>query len=156
MKEDKYSLAAVNLCKAIDIAIESFKKYTPKSWNKEELNDFIIFYLDCKERIENPKPEYRNMQSFKYVYPEVITYFQESTGDEVNEFWNKIKENDLPFKRENKVAKILKRKKINNDIEYDFVTDVIVPYQQEGLINDEEAILLKQYIGDFENKKNKK
>ena len=47
------------------------------------------------------------------------------------------------------MAKILKRKKINNDIEYDFVTDVIVPYQQEGMITEEEVILLKYLFGEF-------
>ena len=53
------------------------------------------------------------------------------------------------------MAKILKRKKINNDIEYDFVTDLIVPYQQEGMITEEEVILLNAYLGKFENRKRK-
>jgi hypothetical protein len=61
----------------------------------------------------------------------------------------------LPYKRENRMAKILKRKKIINDIEYDFVTDVIVPYQQEGMITEEEVISLNTYLGDYENRKKK-
>jgi hypothetical protein len=53
------------------------------------------------------------------------------------------------------MQKILKRKKIINDIEYDFVTDVIVPYQHEGMITEEEVILLNTYLGDFEKKAKK-
>ena len=53
------------------------------------------------------------------------------------------------------MVKILKRKKINNDIEYDFVTDVIVPYKQEGLITEEEMTLLGTYLDKFEEKHRK-
>lgn len=67
-------------------------------------------------------------------------------------FWGKIKEAKLPYKRENRLAKILKRKKIKDDMEYDFIIDVLVPYQQEGLINEDEVFLLNNLIGDFENK----
>ena len=79
--------------------------------------------------------------------------------NEINHFidvykeWKEIKAQNLPYKRENKLAKILKRKKINNIHEYDFVIDVIVPYQQEGLINEEEVVLLNKWLGDFENRK---
>ena len=51
------------------------------------------------------------------------------------------------------MLKILKRKKINNDVKYDFVVDLLLPYQQEGLLTYEEVILLNNYLGDFEKKK---
>jgi len=58
--------------------------------------------------------------------------------------------NNIDYPRENKLAKVLKRGKINNKTEYDFVVDVIVPYLQELLINQEQAALLSKMIGDFE------
>ena len=160
MKENKYLQSSINLVKAIDIAIESFKKFPPKNWDTNTLNHVINVYKEWKEGRINAELKFKNLSSLKYDIENVFTNFQEGSGDEVNYFWDKIKEHNLPYKRENKLVKILKRKKIKDDIEFDFVTDVMVPYQQEDLINEEELILLNTYIGDFENrsriKENKK
>lgn len=162
MKEDKYTEAAQNLAKAADIAIAVFQEFPPKGWEEHyviENKNQIDFIIDlCNERKEmalNPKPQYCNMQSLKYKIEEVFTYFQEASGECVEQFWKEIKAQNLPYKRENKLAKILKRKKINNIHEFDFVIDVIVPYQQEGLINEEEVVLLNKWLGEFENRKKK-
>lgn len=149
---NKYLAAVDNLIKAIDIAIKSVKKYPPINWDDEAVNQFVDVYIMYKERRINCEKKFQNLSSLKYNVQDIFTYFQECSGPDVEEFWKQIKEADLPYKRENKLAKILKRRKINNDIEYDFVTDVIVPYQQEGLINEEESLLLKKYLGDFEMK----
>ncbi|MNY73060.1 hypothetical protein D3C86_2117470 [compost metagenome] len=53
------------------------------------------------------------------------------------------------------MVKILKRKKINNIREYDFVIDVMIPYEQEGLIDQDEVILLNDLISQFEMRKKK-
>ena len=155
MKEKKYEIACNNLYMVIDIAIQSIKKYPPKRWDIKTLNHILDVYNGFREIRMNAEPKFQTLSSLKYDYENVFTYFQESAGEDVEEFWKRIKESDLPFKRENKLGKILKRKKINNDIEFDFVTDVILPYLQDGLINEEESILLKQYIGDFEHKRKK-
>jgi hypothetical protein len=159
---DKYKIASENLAKASDIAIAVFQEFPPKGWeehyvteNKNQINHFIDVYKELKENALNPKPQYCNMQSLKYDIEAVFTLFQEGSGVFVEEFWKEIKAQNLPYKRENKLTKILKRKKINNIHEFDFVTDVIVPYQQEGLINDEEIVLLNKWLGDFENRKKK-
>lgn len=156
---NKYKIAAENLAKASDIAIVVVKKFPPKGWdknyiteNKNEIDFTIDLYNERKERALNPKPQYCNMQSLKYLYEEIFTSFQEGSGTFIEEFWKEIKAQNLPYKRENKLAKILKRKKINNIHEFDFVTDVIVPYKQEGLINDEEFVLLNKCLRDFENR----
>lgn len=111
-----------------------------------------MVYSGWKDELINPQPQYANMASLKYSIDEVFTYFQEGNGQTVEKFWEKIKEAGLPYKRENKLVKILKRKRIKDDIEYDFVIDVIVPYQEEGLISADEVALLNQWIGDFEKK----
>ena len=152
MKDDKYVVAVNNLFTAIDIAIKSIKKYPPINWDDNAVNQFVDVYIMYKERRTNCEKKFQNLSSLKYSVQDIFTYFQECSGLAVEEFWKQIKDAGLPYKRENKLAKILKRRKINNDIEYDFVTDVIVPYTQEGLITEEESILLKQYLGNFEMK----
>jgi len=155
MKEDKYSISVNNLFKVIDIAIESVQKKAPKNWDEKTFNYFINSYNNTKKLRINAEPKFRNLASLKYDYQDVFIYFQEGYGEAVEEFWKRIKEEGLPYKRENKMAKILKRKKINNNIEYDFVTDVMIPYLQQGLITEEELVLLKDYLGKFEEKQKK-
>lgn len=155
-KSEKYIKLANELCKATIIAIDSIQKHPEKNWSDEySKNKFIEFYQNSRELIENAEPKFQNMSSLKYDQDAILTYFQESSGEDVEYFWKQIKEQDLPFKRENKMLKILKRKKINNDIEYDFVIDVMVAYRQEDMITDDEVKLLNDYIAAFENKKRK-
>jgi len=153
MSNIKYNEAVNTLIIATEIAIRSFKNFPPSIWYKNTLNDVLNTYHEFKMNIENAEPEFRNLKSLKYKEEDVFTYFQEGHGQCVEEFWKEIKAQDLPYKRENKMLKILKRKKINNIHEYDFVVDVIVPYEQEGLINHEEVILLNNLIAQFEAKK---
>ncbi|WP_306354219.1 hypothetical protein [Flavobacterium sp. '19STA2R22 D10 B1'] len=153
---EKYKEAAGNLAKAIDVAIDVFKKYQIKDMSQKDINIIIDVYSEYKEYTLNPLPKFSNLKSLSYNIEGVFTFFQEGSGETVDKFWEKIKELGLPYKRENKLAKILKRKKIKNDIEYDFVIDVLVPYQQEKMITEEEVILLNELIGAFENKNRKK
>ena len=159
---EKYKIESQNLAKAVDIAITVFREFPPKGWDmhyvtadKNQIAHFIELYREWKENALNPEPQFCNMQSLKYVYENIFTIFQEGHGAFVEEFWKEIKAQDLPYKRENKMVKILKRKKINNIQEYDFVIDVILPYQQEGLITNDDVDLLNELISKFENKKNK-
>ncbi|WP_166921246.1 hypothetical protein [Flavobacterium poyangense] len=155
MSKENYIVAKEAIIKVIDIAIYCFKNYTPKDWDVITFESFIKVYSECKEDVLNPEPQYDNLKSLKYVINDVFIYFQESSGNCVEEFWKEIKKQNLPYKRENKMVKILKRKKINSIQEYDFVIDVLVPYQQEGLINSSEVTLLNELIGRFERLKKK-
>lgn len=155
MKTDKYKEASDNLGKAVDIAVNAFRRNRPKDFNELQTLDFVNSYLEWKDNALNAESKFRNLGSLKYLVEAVFTYFQEGHGKCVEEFWKEIKVQNLPYKRENKMVKILKRKKINNIHEYDFVIDVIVPYQQEGLITDEDVVLLNELIGQFEMRKKK-
>jgi len=159
---EKYKIASENLAKAVDIAINVFQEFSPKEWkthyvtpDKNQITHFIELYREWKEDTLNPEPKFRNLTSLKYVDQSIFTIFHEGHGLFVEEFWKEIKVQNLPFKRENKMVKILKRKKINNIQEYDFVIDVILPYQQEGLITNDDVNLLNELIIKFQNKKNK-
>ena len=155
MASKKFTEASQNLSKAAEIAIESLKKFPLINWDNSFLNHFLNCYEKFKYDINNPEPKFQNLRSLKYLEEDVFTWFQEGAGDNVEEFWRRIKEEELPYKRKNRMQKILKRKKIINAIEYDFVTDVIVPYQQEGMITEEEVILLNTYLRGFEKKAKK-
>jgi hypothetical protein len=155
MINDKYTQSANNLSKVADIAIKVIKEHPPIYWDDKTVNHVVDCYFEWKNNAINPEPKFKNLTSLKHVVERIFTMFQEGNGTFVEEFWKEIKAQNLPYKRENKLAKILKRKKINNIHEYDFVIDVIVPYQQERLINNEEVVLLNKWIGEFENRKKK-
>jgi hypothetical protein len=148
----KYDEQAALLAKAIDIAVDSLSKFTPKDWSEDNVQHFKKVYLEWKEDVLNPSAKFKSIASLNYSKNAAFTYFQESAGQEVDYFWSEIKKSRLPYKRENKMAKILKSGKIKNQIQYDFVIDVIVPYQQEGLITQAEVITLNKLIGEFEAK----
>lgn len=148
-----YTEQAQNLAKAIDIAISVFQKHPPKGFEPQHIDHIINTYLEFRTGITNPKSEFINLKSLKFIINDVFTYFQESTGETVNVFWKKIKENNLPYKRENKLTKIIKRGKIKNQIEYDFVIDVLVPYQQEGIIDENDTHLIKTLLDNYEQRR---
>lgn len=147
-----YIEEANNLIRAIDIAIDAFKKYPPNKFQPENIEQVVKIYLEQRNNVLNPEPQFRSLSSLKYTISDVFTYFQESGGQTVDYFWKEIKKAKLPYKRENKIGKILKRKTIKNETEYEFIIDILVPYQQEGLINSNEALLLNNMIADFEKK----
>jgi len=152
MAKFNYTKQAHTLSKVIDIAIESVKKFPPKGFNDNHLSQFVNAYLEFKHEALNPGPEYKNSKSFSYAKNNVLTYFQEGTGEAVNYFWQQIHKQDLGYKRENKLVKILKRQKIKNQLDYDFIIDVLLPYQQQGLISESEVNVLNKLIAEFEAK----
>jgi len=148
MEKDKYSILAEQLAKAIDIANEAIQKFPPKGWNEGIIKHVTNMQNERKE----DALKYKNMSSLKELIHMALTRFQEGGGADVEYFWSKIKEQNLPFNRENKMEKILKRKKINNIGEYDFVIDTMIPYKQEGFIDENDIVLLNMMIAKFEQK----
>jgi hypothetical protein len=120
--------------------------YTVLEWTIKWLNE-------VKKRRLNEEKKYETLQSLKYSIEDVFTYFQEAAGPDVDEFWRLIKEANLPYERENKLEKIMTRGRIRNDIEYDYVIDTIVPFQQEGILSNEDVKKLNEMIEKFERKR---
>ncbi len=147
-----YENEAKNLAQAIDIAIKSIKKYPPENFQTHQINHFINTYLDIKNKALNPEPQFKKLSSLKYLIKDTLIFFQESSGKNVNYFWIEIENKKLPYKRENKVLNILKKNKIKNKLEYDYVIDTIIPFKQKGLISTEQSNQLKQLIAEFESK----
>jgi hypothetical protein len=92
------------------------------------------------------------MASLKISETDVFTFFQESSGETVNFFWKKIHELNLEYKRTNKLEKIFKRGKIRGITEYDYVKDIIVAAEQEGLTTPEQTSQLSRMLAEFEEK----
>lgn len=144
-------IKAEEIGKAIDIANESFERYPPPGYTKQHVEHVVSVHLDYKKMALHPDPKFRKMQSLRHIENDILTYFQEGSGEAVEYFWKQINLQKLGFKRKNMMSKILKRGKLKNRMEFDFVTDVIVPYQQEGLITEMEVHALNKMLSNFEN-----
>ena len=120
--------------------------YTGLTWD-------LKCYNERKERRIACEKKFETLQSLKYDIEDVFSYFQEGAGLDVDEFWRLIKEANLPYERENKLEKIMKRGRIRNDIEYNYVVDTIVPFQQEGIISEDDVKKLNEMIDKFESKR---
>jgi hypothetical protein len=153
MPSERYINQSENLKKAIEIAIEVIKTNPPKGFTDQHVQLFIDTYIRVKKQIINAEPKLQTLTSLKYDIDTVFTFYNESVGETVNEFWKRIKKSGLPYERENKLKKILSKKKIKNQQEYDYVIDTMVPFKQEGVINSVEFELLNQLISDYEKKK---
>lgn len=148
-----YDEEALKLSKAIDIAIVTFRNKCPKNFNREHQKHFISCYTKWKNECLHPENKFKNLTSLKYYETDVFTYFQESSGLTVEYFWNKTQEENLDYKRINKLEKILKRGKIKGRIEYEYVTDIMVVAEQIGMTSKKETEKLNEMIHDFEFKK---
>lgn len=146
-KRRNYNDAVKEFVKAVDLSLETKKKYHPEQDISHEQG--------LKQMAENAEPPFKSIRSLKYLEEALFTYYNEAQGEDVNYFWSLIKSNKLPYERENKLEKILTKNKISNIHEYDFVIDNLVVYQQEGLITTEQATTLSRLIGEYEQRKTK-
>ena len=153
MSKRNYEEEAMKLSKAIDIAIESYEKFPPDYWSKEELNHVINCYKEYKDLALNPESNFKKIASLNYLIKDVFTSFQESAGKEVEYFWQQIEKHKLNYIREDKLEKIIKRGKIKSRIDFEYVTDIIVPAEQENRITNDEAKKLGKMLNEFEFKK---
>lgn len=151
-----YDTEANKLAKAVDIAIDSFIKYPPQDFTKENVDHFVKTYSEWKESILNPEPKFRKIASLKYHIQDVFTYFQEASGQTVEYFWKQLDNENLGYVREDKLRKILSRGKIKGYNEYTLVVDSIVVAEQEKRITKQEAQQLAEMLGEFELRGKKK
>lgn len=152
-KKRNYQREVESLCKAIDIAIDSYKTYPPTNWTPDIVQMVTANLEEDKSRILGAEPKLKTLASLKYDIEAVFTYFQEGAGETVEYFWKKIDEAELDYKRENKLEKVLKRGKIRGRIEYEYVTDMLVIAEQSGMTSKEETIKLSGMLGEYESRK---
>lgn len=152
MTRDKYIDEVNKTVIVIDTAIDAIRKYPPEAFDASHLNQFVNTYTDFKSKVTNPEPPHKNIKSLSYIKNDALIYFQEGSGDAVSFFWKELKQKGIDIKRINKLEKILKKNKISNQIELDYVTDMMIPAQQEGHITKEQLAILNSLIEKFEGK----
>ena len=153
MSKSSYDIQSGNLISIVDTAIEALHMFPPLIFDEVQLTHFVGVYISFRNKIMYMPPLYKNLKSLKFIQADIFIYFQEGSGQAINYFWSQVKDKGLPYQRENKLVKILKRKKMKNQNEYDYVTDVLVVFQQEGLIDDNDVLILNDAISRYEGRK---
>ncbi|MFN5774515.1 hypothetical protein, partial [Flavobacterium sp.] len=69
----KYLTEKENLNKAIDIAISVIQEYPPKGFSKENIDHLINTYLDFRNSVLNPLPNFDNSKSLSFIKNDVFT-----------------------------------------------------------------------------------
>ncbi|TKG87598.1 hypothetical protein EYV94_28145 [Puteibacter caeruleilacunae] len=151
MKKDGYSLEAKVVAEIIDIAIKCIKDFPPEEFNAAHVKHFVNVYSGYKEDLLNPDSKFRNMKSLQFAKNDVLTYFQEGKGPAVEAFWKEVNSRHINVKRVNKIQKILRRGKIVSKIEFDTVTDLLIPYIQSNMLSEEDVTKLNELIQRYES-----
>ena len=141
----KYLARARALAEAIDLSIGLYAALPA-----HERGSMMKASLERNRMVLAPEPPFANLRSLAYLEDEFLTYWNEASGEHIERFWQLVAERDLPFRRKDVVREALSRGRINNDIEYQTITDSIVIQQQIGKISRAEADRLSKMLGQFE------
>jgi hypothetical protein len=153
-KLSKYEERAHKLAKAVDIAEQVIRE--SEAFHAGLAKPMLDFGAKVKHMALNPEPQFKKLVSLKYLENDFFIFWNESTGPEVDKFWDRVYESKIGYVRKDAIQDVLKRKKIKNIREFDFITDNIVVYEQTGRLNHEQVIELNDYIGEFEKRKSVK
>lgn len=153
MNKIDYNSQSELIINIIDIAIDCFTKNPPKEFEENHIKQFVNTYIDYRNKAINPEPQFRNLKSLKYIKNDVLIYFQEGTGKAVDIFWKEINEKQFGLVRVNRFEKVLKRGKINNQIEYDMIIDLYNSYIETNMLSSTEINKLNDLISNFEKSK---
>jgi hypothetical protein len=142
-KSAKYLARASAFAEAVDLAV-AIRSAPP--W--EDKRD-VEHYLWCKERAVPPDPVNANLRGLAELENIFFTPWNEGSGEHVERFWQLVAERGLPFERKDIVRDVLNRGRINNEMEYQTITDAIVIQHQMGKISAAEAERLDKMLGQF-------
>ena len=153
-RKDNFFAKWNDLLKAIKIAkaIATNSKILDGNQQSNQINYYNILI----DLLENPRKEHQNSKSLKSLESDFLYYWNEAQNDDTNKFWDEIQNSGLKFKRKDKLNEVFKRGKIKNEIEYNYIIDIMIVAFQLGKINEEQFKLLNKYVGEFEKKVNKK
>jgi hypothetical protein len=98
----------------------------------------------------NPEPPFRRIASLRYLEEEVLSGWYNATGPDADSVWSQIHEQVLPYQRKDVLAKVLKRRRIKDQHEFDYITDSIVLAQQDGRITKGQALELDSLLMKFQ------
>ena len=131
-KSAKYLARAQAFCEAVDLAV-AIRSAPP--------------YKD---------PAIANLRGLAELENIFFTSWNEGSGEDVERFWQLVAERGLPFERKDIVRDALNRGRINNEMDYQAITDSIVIQQQMGKISAAEAERLDKMLGQFGERANRR
>lgn len=142
-----YEQRAEQFAKVCDIGIQVLNEAEISADEKKRM---IGICNSDKEMALNPLPIYKRIGSLKCLEAEYFWYWNEHNGRHINEFWRQVKEAGFDYERKDLFKKILKRGRISNMQEYDYVIDGILVAEQTGRISLEEVERLNKYLYNYE------
>jgi hypothetical protein len=147
-KSAKYLARARAFAEAVDIAMEL--RATPPSKDRH----LFDWYIWLRARAVPPyaDPVNANLRGLAQLEDIFFTEWNEGSGEDVERFWRLVAERGLPFERRDIVREILSRGRINNEMEFQTITDAIVIQAQLGRISPAEADKLGKILERFEQR----
>lgn len=95
---EAYKKERKNILAVFDIAIDAFNRFTPADWSEEDFNQIISDLKKDKLRMETMDKKYDSFADLnKYTIPPLFAYFKTYDDEASRYFWQKIKEEQLPY-----------------------------------------------------------
>lgn len=143
--EERYN-KLVQIMDLVKYVTENSSILTPAE-KKMTLGDQAIDRQDVEECFQT-----KNTSGLSQMEKIILTPWNENYDEDSELFWRLAKEKGIDIQRVDYLSKILKRGKIANFTEYEFLNDAIVILEQEGKVSESEAMELKAMIGKFEER----
>ncbi|MBS2213783.1 hypothetical protein KEM09_20410 [Carboxylicivirga mesophila] len=151
---ETYEERAQKLALVVDIAQEIIN--TSSKLPDFDKKEYLKLGQLVKEYALNPRKGFKRMDSLKYLESDYFAHWNEIENPEGQRFWTELYKKGLYRERRNIIEKVLKRNKIKNIAEFEFINDTIVVAEQTGHINETQSEQLNKLMGDFEFKQKKK
>lgn len=137
------------MIQVLDLIILTFKTYPggPRVTEKIQADRFRI--LEGFRKMLTQPASQRDLKQLEY---ELLYYFNEGSGEEVDFFWAKVREEGLNFEKKdnsNRLALILKKGRLNfND--YRYLLEDVLPFKEEKNIDDATVSKLNKLLLKYE------
>lgn len=111
-RSDAYAARAAQVLAAMGI-------YEDVVRDSEELGaaqkKIILRALEQQRRlVAEPEPAFRNLESLAYLEQATVQPWNESSGADADEFWRRVAELGLDYRRKDVIREVLKRKRIRD------------------------------------------
>jgi hypothetical protein len=149
-RRQTYKDRAERLARTVDIAELVIK--TSDTLSEDTKSRKLQWGQQIKQMALNPEPQFKRVASIKYLENDFLTYWNEASGPEVEKFWTTLNKSGIDFERKDMLNVILKRGRIKDIHEYDYVVDSILVAEQTGKINSDQVVMLNGFLGAFEQR----
>lgn len=143
-EEYLYQQEANRLCRALDIAIDTFSRFLPDGSTEEDRQSMISYYEQYKDEIMNPIPEFRDLESLQWSKRDIFNYYEVFFGEMAEYFWKGIEEAGLGYERPNYLREVVEKgEEPHFWVDNKSVEQSILAALQKGTLTAEEANKLR-------------